>query len=189
MNRQAARVAVRLLPAAVISGAAALAPRRTQPPLPTRSIGPGSGQHGADADRGGSDIAASRHNRASRGWLRVAAMVAVIATTTLAPVRAASALSAARLPTPNPALGLQDGSVNLCDGHEKAVSSDVSALEPGALRQAPDYDATRTAVDSAYFTGLHVATVRFSPPGISRIRAWFTRGNRSSPPTRVEHCA
>lgn len=109
-------------------------------------------------------MVASRHNRASKGWHRAAAMVVVIATTTLVPVGAANAQSAARLPTPNPTLGLQDGSVNLCDGHEKAVSSDVSALEPGALRQAPDYDATRTAVDSAYFTGLHVATVRFSPP-------------------------
>ena len=91
-------------------------------------------------------------------------MVVVIATTTFVPVSAAHAQSAARLPAPNPALGLQDGSVNRCDGGEKVVSSDVSALEPGALRQAPDYDATRTAVDSAYFTGLHVAAIRFSPP-------------------------
>jgi hypothetical protein len=106
----------------------------------------------------------SRRNRASRRWLKAVAAVAVIIAAIFVLAGAATAQTAASRPAPNPVLGLQDGSVNLCDGYEKVVSSDVAVLEPGALRQAPDYDAARTAVDSAYFPGLHVATVRFSPP-------------------------
>lgn len=83
----------------------------------------------------------------------------LLAATTAVVVVVVGAADAAASPTTAPAaspaaaldVGIQDSSINNCDRHETAT-------------QKPDYAAAAATLDDRYWAGLHVSTVRYSPP-------------------------
>jgi len=94
------------------------------------------------------------------------ALPAAVALTMAGLLLGAAPAPSAAASSGTPTLGIQDGSINVCDGTEARTGPlpRGTRAAKGSKQSQPDYPGVQTTMDSPYWAALNVHTIRFSPP-------------------------